>query len=418
MKKFSLLLAVVMMLVFSCSAALAAAPEDIKQSVARVYVEVVESIYEAQTKELLDRTVSGGHGTGFAIGKPGEPVKYFITNEHVASPDETYSTSATITDSETGEVYSIPIIVETDYTYYLIFSDFDHKVPAEFVSTSDRADLGMLMLVEPTTLRKAAVIRPFEKLKETEELWACGYPYVAEYENEGQYYSGFDQMMLSKGEAGTVKDHGITQRGQLIIHTIPSTAGNSGGPVVDKNGRVVGVHSHTYNDDGEHSAFKGAVSSNELIRFLNVEGVEYTTEGGDLDMVLLVGIAVAAVLAIVVVVLLISRKKGGSAPKKGFELVGTAGVHSGKTYTITGEAISLGRNTAKCKIAYGKDVGGVSALHCELKAVAGGVQVTDLGSSYGTWVDKMKLTANTPVVMQPGQTLSLGSKQQAFMLRK
>lgn len=430
-KKLCIMLAMLMLILCIGSSALAADHEVIKKSVVRVFIQEDVSIVDVETEQVYETKTYHGFGTAFAIGKPGEPVKYFVTNEHVAPADSYYIDSVNVKDSS-GQVSSRSAYFITDYTYYLIFDNIMNRVLVEYVSSSDRADLSLLELMSPTTQRQAAVIRPFETMDYKEDLAACGFPYVAEYENEGQYYSGYDQMVVTYGKAALVKEHTTTKQGQLLLHNIPTSGGNSGSPVVDKNGHVFGVHSHVYLDDSESSEFKGAVSSNELLRFLTREGltqgVDYVTTDDITNPMLLVAIAVLGVMLIVVIVLLLMQKKGGSksgghsssskSSKTPYTLVGTVGAHAGKSYTITGEVVRLGRNTSQCTIGYPADAGGVSAMHCELKSVSGGVQVTDLGSSYGTWIDKVKLQANVPAIMVPGQTLSIGSKQQRFMLRK
>ena len=61
---------------------------------------------------------------------------------------------------------------------------------------------------------------------------------------------------------------------------------------------------------------------------------------------------------------------------------------------------------------------GVSHRHCMLTAGADGeVQLTDLGSSYGTFVGSgQRLNANSPMTLHRGDTFWLGSKEQMFRI--
>lgn len=65
-----------------------------------------------------------------------------------------------------------------------------------------------------------------------------------------------------------------------ILHTAPIGAGNSGGPLLDACGRVIGVNSFgTISDNGTDSAFYFAISMREVASFLKQAGVAPHTNG-------------------------------------------------------------------------------------------------------------------------------------------
>lgn len=78
---------------------------------------------------------------------------------------------------------------------------------------------------------------------------------------------------------GTVKTSGTLSAGRssrsfdTILHTAPLAAGNSGGPLVDDCGRVLGVNSFGSVSDGNDAEFGFAVSWREVASFLRQAGV-------------------------------------------------------------------------------------------------------------------------------------------------
>lgn len=78
---------------------------------------------------------------------------------------------------------------------------------------------------------------------------------------------------------GTVKTSGSISSGRssqsfdTILHTAPLAAGNSGGPLVDDCGRVLGVNSFGSVSDGNDAEFGFAVSWREVASFLRQAGV-------------------------------------------------------------------------------------------------------------------------------------------------
>ena len=398
MKRRILCLLLVLTLVVPLGVALAASGSDTaKNSVARVVVE----FYLPDTDVLLAR----GIGSSFAVGNKGEPVQYFVTNRHVIENYEfTYE----------GNTYSIPAT-----NYYIVFGDFQDARLASVVHVSDRTDLAILTLGSPSTERVPAVLRPFDKLS-NEAVTTIGYPGAADriVEDVFALQSSIDRITTTEGKINGVLPHGQNfLGGELIQHNASISGGNSGGPLVDSKGRVLGVNTYGIND----STVYYSVSINEVISILNQERIPYIVAGGAMDTILDLlsnpAVIIALVVAVAAIALILVRTLGGGAKTK-YALVFDAGVLNGKQFPLTkGKETKIGRNKKQCQIAFPEDTPNVSAVHCSVTLGADGVTIKDENSSCGTFVDGQKINAGTRVRLQAGQKVALGSNKQTFTLR-
>lgn len=87
---------------------------------------------------------------------------------------------------------------------------------------------------------------------------------------------GLKQMVEPLGTvktSGTISAGRSSQSFDTILHTAPLAAGNSGGPLVDECGRVLGVNSFGSMSDGADAEFGFAVSWREVASFLRQAGV-------------------------------------------------------------------------------------------------------------------------------------------------
>jgi len=90
-------------------------------------------------------------------------------------------------------------------------------------------------------------------------------------------------------------------------------------------------------------------------------------------------------------------------PPQPFQLVMRAGPTPGKTFTLSGNELIIGRDINADIVI---NTAEVSRGHARLRLEAGGYILEDLGSTNGTFVNGQRLTA--PRVMRPGETIMLG----------
>ena len=188
-----------------------------------------------------------GHGSGIVVA----PDK-IVTNAHVAE-SANYDPSATfrIVPSEGGQSYE-----------------------AKLVATLPGKDLALLQLSGDARLTPATLFSGI--VQDGSDVFAIGYPANVDVALESNEEDLLRPQVPVKTR-GTVSAGRSSKSIDSILHTAPIAPGNSGGPLVDACGRVVGVNSFGSVADGGGSEFYFAVSIRELAAFLRAQNVGYST---------------------------------------------------------------------------------------------------------------------------------------------
>ncbi|HWV12088.1 MAG TPA: serine protease [Sphingobium sp.] len=183
-----------------------------------------------------------GHGSGFAVA----PDKV-LTNAHVVE----------LTREEKNLVIGV------------IPSEGRKSYGGRVIAYSPGNDLALIQLEEgrlPVSTFYAGAV------SDGQHVTAIGYPGNVD-RAQGL---GLKQMIEPLGTvktSGNVSSGRSSQSFDTILHTAPLAAGNSGGPLVDDCGRVLGVNSFGSISDGNDAEFGFAVSWREVASFLRQAGV-------------------------------------------------------------------------------------------------------------------------------------------------
>ncbi len=97
-------------------------------------------------------------------------------------------------------------------------------------------------------------------------------------------------------------------------------------------------------------------------------------------------------------------------------MFGKGGYFYNKAIEVEGAAC-FGRHPQKCNICYPLDEKGISSVHCILEYDGKTYTLTDLGSTYGTFVMSGRIESNSPVYLHEGDVFWLADEKNAFILR-
>lgn len=386
--------------------------------------------------QLTDGQSAGAMGTGFAIGKPGEPVEYIVTNGHVVE----YGYMG-------PKVYAEQVSSAGVQVYFSAAENDFVAGQVVYYSGFNEKDIAIIKLPSATDKRTALRLRSSSDVKVGETVYALGYPGTA---TVGQDFKTFDQddITLTKGVISKKMTPSFSTYDAFQMDTYIS-GGNSGGPLVDENGFVVGINSAGIEASGIDIGMNYAIVADELIKILDSERIEYTMAGGGLSWTqpwfayVFLPIGVLA-LAGGIILLVTSQKNGqgapvaagaaagmgsGKAPARGGRgpvekravLRGVTGKYSGQSFDLLKGKVVIGRDPAICNIVFDKNTPGISGRHCQVVYDPNEdcFIITDLGSSYGTFLGNgKKLTANVAEKLSTGDTFYLCDNANRFVVSK
>lgn len=354
-----------------------------------------------------------GTGSGFAIGKKGNPIDYIITNYHV------------VEDNPNG----VSILVGRS-----------NLLPLEVVFSDPVIDFVILKASTPIHNKTPLPLQTSEKVKDGQAVYALGFP--------GDSLNFTDYLEANPDDvtaySGNISKFTTLNGVKFYQHTVPISPGSSGGPLLDETGSVIGINTLGFTG----SAVKGSIFIDEILPGLNTLGIEYevysepvitpedeTKEESIFSKSWFIALLVVVVLAGAVIVVLLAmnaKKKKSPQPKAAPgvqtapqevakpELLGLSGQFSGKSFSLAEGNLSIGRDPKRCNIIFQESTPGVSGKHCEVSydRSTGRFNLIDSGSTYGTFLNSGdKLTSAQVYTLSSGDRFYLGSKDIMFEVR-
>lgn len=208
------------------------------------------SVVRVVTVAMVDGEVVGfGHGSGIAIS----PTR-ILTNAHVVESAVRYPDNVALG---------------------VVPSEGKKSYAAKLIAIDIKRDLALIEISEGRVPPAAVFTGPLEP---GTDVVALGYPGnvdLAAARSAADYITPRTPVRSEGNMSNLQAINGVA----MLLHTAKISRGNSGGPLVDQCGRIVGINTAiTRADDGD-SSFAFAISTRELARFLADAGQSYTAIG-------------------------------------------------------------------------------------------------------------------------------------------
>lgn len=376
-------------------------------------------------------------GSAFGVGKAGEPTDVFVTNTHVVQ-DVFYTESGATVDAPAVSVW----ILKNDMAWNPVTGlDTSQAIPCTvlYASSGMYPDYAVLRAGEAPEGRVALpLLADDADVAVGDSVYALGYPGSSDETEEGSYGSSLvadvDDVTVTSGVVSRFSEGSSLGNTRLIQHDAQINHGNSGGPLIDESGAVIGIN--TYGIGGDAST--GDVNSYYSVRISYVRdkldelGISYDVAGGGSAWVFVV-IGLVIVLAAAAFVLwkkgLIRfalpklPKRKGKASGMGLDelrIQCVSGAFAGKRFALSPQ-VRMGRDPTKNDLVFPDGTQGVSGVHCVLiyDSTAGSLYIKDLGSTFGTFVNGGKrLAPSQAMPLNVGDRFSLGSERESFMVTR
>jgi serine protease Do len=199
-------------------------------------------------KSTPDGQEFAGHGSGIVVAP-----NIILTNAHVVADPS----------------------LDGDTSFVIVPSQGKTNHPARILKVASGSDLALLQLDDNGKLPTAAFF--VGKVADGGDVFAIGYP-------------GSVDIALQQADSDTLNPQSpIKTRGSIsagrsgkdvdtLLHTAPIAPGNSGGPLTDSCGRVIGINSFGSISEGGGASFYFAVSVREISAFLKANNVSFRTD--------------------------------------------------------------------------------------------------------------------------------------------
>ena len=412
-----------------------------KQAVVMVYSGIYYDRGELETYDYRGRFSSG---TAFGVYGEGPGASVFATNAHVVCNDKNQPYDQVYICVDGADIYDRSTVVECKILY-----------------VDTRVDVAIIQAEAPIGGVGTLPLKLSEDLETGDYVYALGYPGITDEVADENNYTAEDITVTN----GIISRYMTSSGVKCMAHTAAVNHGNSGGPLIDQYGNAIGINSFIHLDSSTADLRSYAIYIDYAMEALDELEIPYvlasdkgpsqpapgpsreTEPGADAEtqapantvpgpgaedtteeesglsgkMVLIIAGAAAAVILVIVLIVLLTRKKPdqrGSATRiqgPAVMVYAVSGPLQGQAWRLD-TVLTVGRDYGNA-IVFPADTKGISRNHCRIERRGVQIVVTDLGSTYGTFVSGRRLAPNVPVAVGLNAEIWLGSERTKLKIR-
>lgn len=376
---------------------------DFNEKATESVVFVYEGFYNKSGDYLLMR------GSGFFVGEGNKDPQYFVTNCHVIS--------GFLSSGKSAGGGQVGVIFDNNDAEEAYLIDYDPE-----------KDIAILKLSNPTSKRKPIKLEEPDQNIVGSDVFALGFPGASDESVKSISSFSVEDVTVTRGSVGRL----LTQSGtgvNIIQMDASISGGNSGGPLINTKGNVIGVN---FAGSTADSNMYYSVNVSELIPMLRNNNIAFEEASKTPTLlginVLFIAIPAALILLILLIVFVIlSQKKKKSTkiitpmpvipseeqstPPTNAIVHSMAAQHGGISVPFDSNPVIIGRDVSVCQLVFRTDTPGVSKRHCQVSfdRTTGEINLIDLNSTYGTYLaNGQKCMPNVPYVLKSKDSFYLG----------
>lgn len=197
------------------------------------------------------------------------------------------------------------VVEDNPYNISVWLSD-DESVSAQILAYTDQKDMCILSLAYPVSLKALTMAK--SQATQGTAVYAVGFPGAADYLSDKEAHTSADAT-ITDGIISAVRDLTVSGYGapmKVLQITAAINSGNSGGPLFNAHGEVVGIN--TYGIDDSQGIF-GAIDISELETFMEDNAILPTSKTDKISWTIIAILLGFAVCGAVVVTMVVARKK-------------------------------------------------------------------------------------------------------------
>ena len=397
-----------------------------KQAVVLVYSGIY---YENGRGKAYDPRGYFGQGTAFGVYAEDNGALVFATNAHVVCDDNNKAYENVYICVDGADVSKRSTVIECEILY-----------------VDTRIDVAIIRAEAPIRGVGTLPLRYAEELETGDGVFALGYPGISDETADRNDYTAEDITVTD----GIVSRYMTSSGVKCMAHTATVNHGNSGGPLIDDQGNAIGINTFIHADEATADLRCYAIYIDYVVEALDELQIPYELtsrkdsleperptdpvsppevsevpepgthqeEGLPMSTLLLI-LGFVALCGVLVVIVLVARKKSGKNTPKVQEpqvtVYAITGPMQGQSWPLAA-VLTVGRDYNN-SIVYPPDTRGISRSHCRIERRGPEILVTDMGSTYGTFVGGRKLIPQVPMSVGMNAEIGLGGEKIKLLIR-